>query len=105
MKLDGIPVYVVNANLHKPHKIECDFDGDLPITVNWKKEGGVQIRGNDRIKHDNSVLYFKRIEKEDQGRYWCTGENDFSQAQSYVNLSVYGKRNVAISNTVDLCGT
>ena len=91
VKLKGITYHVVNANLHKPLRIECNFEGFPPITVTWKKDGGVQITDTDHMKQDNNVLNFANIEKEDQGRYWCTGENRFSSAKSYVNISVFGK--------------
>ena len=83
--------YVVHAYLHRPQRIACYFEGHQPIKVTWKKDGGVQVRSTDRIKVENSVVHFKTIEKEDQGRYWCLGENSFSSATSYVNLSVFGK--------------
>ena len=94
VKLKGIAYHVVNANLHRPQRIECNFEGHPPIKVTWAKDGGVQVQDTDRIKVDSSVLQFKTVEKEDQGRYWCFGENSFSSAKSYVNLSVYGKGNV-----------
>ncbi|KAJ7352983.1 Hemicentin-1 [Desmophyllum pertusum] len=40
VKLRGIHNNQVNANLHKPQKIRCDFEGHKPITVTWKKEVG-----------------------------------------------------------------
>ena len=83
--------HVVIAYLHRPQRIACNFEGHQPIKVTWKKDGGVQVRSTDRIKVENSVLHFKTVEKEDQGRYWCLGENSFSSATSYVNISVYGK--------------
>ena len=90
----GIMVNVVNANLHKPSRIECNFDGHQPITVTWEKDGGVKLKSTDRITVDGSAVHFKNTEKEDQGRYWCIGENFFSSARSFVNISVYGKGNV-----------
>ena len=93
-----INYHVVNANLHKPQRIECNFEGYPPITVTWKKDGGVQVRDTDRIKVEESVIQFKTVEKEDQGRYWCLGENKFSAASSYVNLSVYGKGKFNVEN-------
>lgn len=91
VKLKGFTYHVVNANLHKPLSIECNFEGFPPIKVTWKKDGEVQITDTDHMKQENNTLKFDSIEKEDQGRYWCTGENKFSSAKSYFNVSVYGK--------------
>ena len=85
----------MNANLHKPHKIECDFEGHPPIIVTWKKDTGVQITDIDRIQQKDNLLLFKTVEKEDEGRYWCTGRNSFSKYRTYVNISVYGKSKLA----------
>ena len=80
----------MNADLHKTQKIRCDFDGHQPITVTWRKEGGVNIDPK-RVRQEDSMLIFDEIEKADEGQYWCKGENSFSSAESYVNISVYGK--------------
>ena len=91
MKLRGIHNNQVNANLHKPQKIRCDFEGHKPITVTWKKGSGMPL-DKDRVIQDGSILSFTNVEKRDEGHYWCKGENSFSSAESYVNISVYGKR-------------
>ena len=93
-----INYHVVNADLHKQQRIECNFEGHPPIKVTWKKDGGVQVRSTGRIKVDNNVVHFDNVEKEDEGRYWCLGENLFSSARSYVNLSVYGKGKFNVEN-------
>nr|XP_058957740.1 immunoglobulin superfamily member 10-like isoform X2 [Pocillopora verrucosa] len=88
VKLRGIHTNQVIATLHKPQKIRCDFDGHQPIIVTWKKEGGVNIDPK-RVRQEDSMLIFKKIEKADEGHYWCKGENSFSSAESYVNISVH----------------
>ena len=95
MKIAGIHSYHVFADLHKPEKIRCDFEGHPPMTVTWKK---ARKRGDStsldprRIKQEGNTLYFTPVEKEDDGQYWCKGENSFSSAESYVNVSVIGKK-------------
>ncbi|PFX20561.1 Inactive tyrosine-protein kinase 7 [Stylophora pistillata] len=88
VKLRGIHTNQVNADLHKPQKIRCDFEGHKPIKVTWKKEGVVDFDSK-RVKQQVSMLIFEQIEKTDEGHYWCRGENAFSSAESYVNISVY----------------
>lgn len=87
VKIRSIHYHIVNADLHSPQRIECNFEGYPPITVSWKKNDGEELP--QRIKHKNNILQFERIEKKDQGRYWCTGKNGFSSARNYVNISVY----------------
>ncbi|KAL9952198.1 hypothetical protein ACROYT_G039413 [Oculina patagonica] len=89
VKLAGIHNNQVNANLHKPQKIRCDFEGHEPITVTWKKGDGSAPLDKPRVKQDNTILFFEHVEKEDEGHYCCRGENLFSSAESYVNISVF----------------
>ncbi|XP_015753854.1 PREDICTED: inactive tyrosine-protein kinase 7-like [Acropora digitifera] len=89
VKIRSIHYHTVNADLHTSQRIECNFEGYPPITVSWKKNDGEELP--QRIKHKNNILQFQRIEKKDQGRYWCTGKNGFSMARNYVNISVYGE--------------
>lgn len=89
VRIKSIHYHVVNANLHTRQRIECNFEGYPPITVSWKKAGGEDITQLSHIKHENNELHFKSIEKTDQGQYLCTGENSFSVASDYVNISVF----------------
>ncbi|KAL9952195.1 hypothetical protein ACROYT_G039410 [Oculina patagonica] len=89
VKLAGIHNNQINANPHKPQKIRCDFEGHEPITVTWKKGDGSAPLDKPRVKQDGSVLFFAHFEKEDAGQYWCRGENGFSSAESYVNITVF----------------
>ena len=94
MKIAGIHIFHVFADLHKPEKIRCDFEGHPPIKVTWKKvgkKGGSSSLDSERIKQQDNTLYFQPVEKEDEGQYFCKGENSFSSAESYVNVSVIGK--------------
>lgn len=94
VKIAGIHIYHVFADLHKQEKIRCDFEGHPSITVTWKKagrKGGSPLLVSDRIHQQDNTLYFKPVEKEDEGQYFCKGENSFSSAESYVNVSVIGK--------------
>ena len=93
--MPDIHVQHVYADLHKTEKIRCDFDGHPSINVTWKKAGkkgdGSSSLDSKRIKQMGNTLYFKPVEKEDEGQYFCKGENSFSSAESYVNVSVIGK--------------
>ena len=83
------------AALHKPKKIRCDFEGTPPVVVTWKragKKGDSSSLDSERIRQQGNTLYFTRVEKEDEGQYSCKGENSFSSAESYVNVSVDGKK-------------
>lgn len=94
VKITGIHIYHVFADLHKQEKIRCDFEGHPSITVTWKKagrKGGSPLLVSDRIQQQGNTLYFQPVEKEDEGQYFCKGENSFSSAESYVNVSVIGK--------------
>ena len=91
VKLAGIHNNQVNANLHKPQKIRCDFEGHEPIKVTWKKGDGREPLDKTRVKQEGMALVFLEIEKKDEGHYLCYGENTFSSAESYVNISVFGK--------------
>ena len=92
--MPDIHIHHVFANLHADDKIRCDFDGHPPIIVTWKKAGkkGSSSLDSDRIRQQGNTLYFKPAEKEDEGQYFCKGENSFSSAESYVNVSVIGKK-------------
>jgi len=102
VKIAGIHSYLVVANLHEPKKISCDFEGTPPIVVTWKKadKKGVDSSSLDseRIKQQGNTLHFTRVEKEDEGRYSFKGENSFSRAESYVNVSVDGKKIIIIKS-------
>ena len=95
MKIAGTHSYREFAGLHKPETIRCDFEGTPPIVVTWKKadkKGGSSSLDSERIKQQGNTLYFTRVEKEEEGQYLCKGENAFSSAESYVNVSVDGKK-------------
>ena len=65
------------------------------MTVTWKKagkKGGSSSLDSERTIYMGTTLYFTRVEEEDEGQYFCKGENSFSSAESYVNVSVYGKK-------------
>ena len=95
VKMPDIHIHHVFANLHTKEKIRCDFDGHPPIKVTWKKagkKGGSSSLDSERIRQEGNTLYFEPVEKEDEGQYFCKGENAFSSAESYVNVSVIGKK-------------
>ena len=90
-----IQIHHVFANLHTKEKIRCDFEGEPIIKVTWKKagkKGGSSSLDPERITQKGNTLYFELVEKEDEGQYYCKGENSFSSAESYVNISVIGKK-------------
>ena len=88
-------IHHVYANLHTKEKIRCDFEGQPSIKVTWKKAGkkeGSSSLDSGRIRREGNTLYFDPVEKEDEGQYFCKGENSFSSAESFVNISVIGKK-------------
>lgn len=93
--MPDIHIHHVFANLHTKEKIRCDFEGQPIIKVTWKKagkKGGSSSLDPGRISQKGNTLYFELVEKEDEGQYYCKGENSFSSAESYVNISVIGKK-------------
>ena len=96
VKIAGIHSYLMFAALHEPKKISCDFEGTPPVVVTWwkktVKEGDSSLLDSERIQQLGNTLYFTRVEKKDEGQYFCKGQNSFSSAESYVNVSVDGKK-------------
>lgn len=92
--MPDIHIHHVFANLHAKEKIRCDFEGQPIIKVTWKKAGkkGGSTLDPKRIRQEGNTLHFELVEKEDEGQYYCKGENSFSSAESYVNISVIGKK-------------
>jgi len=96
LKIAGIHSYLVFAALHEPKKISCDFEGAPPVVITWRKkagkEGDSSLLDSERIQQLGNTLYFTGVEEEDEGQYFCKGQNSFSSAESYVNVSVDGKK-------------
>lgn len=93
--MPDIHIHHVFANLNTKEKIRCDFEGQPEIKVTWKKagkKGSSSSLDPKRIRKEGNTLYFEQVKKEDEGQYFCKGENSFSSAESYVNISVIGKK-------------
>ena len=93
--MPDIHIHHVFANLNTKEKIRCDFEGQPEIKVTWKKagkKGSSSSLDPKRIRKEGNTLYFKQVKKEDEGQYFCKGENSFSSAESYVNISVIGEK-------------
>ena len=93
--MPDIHIHHVFASLHTKEKIRCDFEGQPEIKVTWKKagkKGSSSLLDPKRIRKEGNTLYFEQVKKDDEGEYFCKGENSFSSAESYVNISVIGKK-------------
>ncbi|KAK3587010.1 hypothetical protein CHS0354_016990 [Potamilus streckersoni] len=68
-------------------EFQCDVQGDRPLTIQWKKEGGVIRYGGARILPDHT-LRIEKIEASDDGVYVCMAENAAGSTKAIARLTV-----------------
>uniref|UniRef100_A0A914WB98 Ig-like domain-containing protein n=1 Tax=Plectus sambesii TaxID=2011161 RepID=A0A914WB98_9BILA len=81
----------VQAEIGKPARFQCAFDGARPLTVTWLKDGQpissnfeFQVKTTDT----GSTLEISKVKSEMTGQYTCRIENVAGRVESLANLAV-----------------
>ena len=73
--------------------LHCNASGDPKPKISWSKEeqGGDKLNKDRFIMFPNGTLHIKRVQFQDEGRYFCIAANHAEMKQSKFSIKVQRK--------------